>query len=118
MSQAIVLKAGNYKQSFASPDFVKTIERWMMVLINVTVVPGVDTITPRIEAKDMEGNYYTLVQGADIVATGKVKLQLGPGLPDTANLSANAPVPTQYRISMIHSGAGQFTYSIDLDAGQ
>ncbi len=82
-------------------------------VIDVTAVPGAQTVQLVIEGKDpASGKYWTLLQSTARSTTGTEVLQVGPGLPVTANVSANAAVPQDYRIRVVHSGGGSFTYSV------
>lgn len=79
--------------------------------LNVTAVPGVQTVTPSIEASYDGVNYYTLLTGVAMVATGIQTLKIFPGSVVTANVSANDILPRFYRMTVTHSGAGNFTYA-------
>ena len=86
-----------------------------IAILNVTAVPGVDTVTLVIEAKDpASGVYYTVLQATSRVATGMDVLQVQPGGAVTANQSANASLPDTYRARVIHSAGTAFTYSLSL----
>jgi len=69
----------------------------------VFTVAGVDTLS---------GKAYTLLASAAITGTGTTVLQIGPGLPVTTNVSANAPIPDSIRISPVHGDADSITYSV------
>jgi len=85
-------------------------------IINVTAVPGVVTITPTIQAYDeASGTWYDLLVGAAIVATGRTLLKVYPGIVPVPNLSASDCLPLNYRMSMAHSAAGNFTYSVGVN---
>lgn len=86
----------------------------MLVLMNVTAAPGVDTITLNIQGRDpASGAFYTIVSSAAVVATGMVKLMVGR-VSVVANVAANELIPDQYRVTVTHSAAGSFTYSISV----
>ena len=84
----------------------------LTVVLNVTAVPGTDTVTPSIEGKDPNGVYYPVLTGTAMAATGTQVLYVGDGLPATANVSANAPIPPTYRVKVTHSAGSNFTYSV------
>lgn len=93
-------------------DITRTSERGIQVIINVTVVPGVDTVTFTIQGKDNVGVYYTLLASAALVGTGTVVMTICPGCAVTANVSANTIVPDVYRVITTHSAGTSFTYSV------
>jgi hypothetical protein len=89
--------------------------RSITAILDVTAVPGVDTVQLIIEGKDpLSGKYYTVLQGATRVATGTDVLTVAPGITVTANVSAAAVVPSVYRVRVIHSAASNFTYSVSV----
>lgn len=98
--------------SSVSADVVRTTERGVSFIINMTVVPGVDTVTFTIQGKDNLGNYYTLLASAALVGTGVVVLSVCPGCAVTANVSASAILPDVYRIITTHSAGTSFTYTV------
>lgn len=82
-------------------------------IIDVTVVPGTDTVTPKIEGYDpRSGKYYTILEGAAIVATGTTILKVYPGIGAVANGAASDVLPPAWRVTMTHSAASDFTYSV------
>lgn len=87
--------------------------RGVDVVIDMTVVPGVNTVTFTVEGKDAaSGKWYPLLVSAALVATGTVVLHIYPGATVTANLSANANLPRSWRVRAVHSAATNFTYSV------
>ncbi len=52
----------------------------------------------------MSGNFVTLLESAALAATGMSMLQLYPGVAVTANESASAVLPNQWRISVTLGG--------------
>jgi hypothetical protein len=86
-----------------------------IAVLNVTAVPGVDTVTLIIEGKDpASGTYYPVLTAAARVASGQDVLQVQPGGAVTANVSANASLPDTYRARVIHSAGTAFTYSLSI----
>lgn len=83
-----------------------------IAILDVTVVPGVDTVQLTIEGKDpVSGKYYTILTAAARSTTGTDVLSVQPGGPVTANIAANASLPDVYRVRVIHSAGTNFTYS-------
>ena len=86
----------------------------VLVLMNITAVPGVDTVTLNIQGQDpVSGTWYTIVSSAAAVATGLVKLMVGR-VASAANVAVNELLPDRYRVTVTHSAATSFTYSISV----
>lgn len=82
-------------------------------IIDVTAVPGVDTVTPSIQIMDVtSGKFVTILTGAAIVAVSTVRLVVYPGITPAANISISDILSRTFRVVMTHSGAGNFTYSV------
>lgn len=85
----------------------------LKVVWDVTVVPGVDTVTPSIEYLDpVSGKWIAALTGAAKATTGTIVLLVGLGVTVVANLSANDRIPGDFRVTMTHSAGSSFTYSI------
>lgn len=83
------------------------------LIIDVTAVPGIDTVTFTIQGKDpLSGKYYTILASAAIVAASTVVLKVYPGLTAAANLAASDILPADWRVAVTHSAATNFTYSV------
>jgi hypothetical protein len=77
----------------------------VLIILNITAVPGVDTITPKIQAKDpVSGSYVTLVTGTAQAANGAFFTSLPAALLGCLSRT--------WRVNITHSGAGNFTYSV------
>jgi hypothetical protein len=87
--------------------------RGVSVIVDMTVVPGVTTVTPSIQVFDqLTGKYVPVLTGAAIINVSTVRLTVYPGITAVANISASDALNRQFRIVMTHSGAGNFTYSV------
>ncbi len=87
--------------------------RGIAVFLDLTAVPGTDTVTVTLQGKDpASGKYYTLLAGAAQVGVATVRMVLYPGIPAVANLAANDALPAVWRVSVAHSAASSFTYSV------
>ena|ERR1700757_2918123 len=118
-SQDILIPTAAYTTTQSSADQVKSQENKAHFIINVTSVAGGGaTITPVIEGKDYNGNYYTILQGLAISTTGITILKVGPGIGQVANAASNDYLPDIYRIRFTVSGAGSFTYGVTINRGQ
>ncbi|HYD33802.1 MAG TPA: hypothetical protein VEA39_04465 [Methylophilaceae bacterium] len=86
------------------------------VIVDVTAVPGTDTVTPSIQGRDpVSGKYYDLLVGSAISAVGTVVLKVGQGIAAAANLAAADIVPSSWRVVLTHSAGTNFTYSVGLN---
>lgn len=96
-----------------STDQVNYNARGLHVVFDITVAPGVDSVTATIQGKDpVSDKYYTVLAGAAQTAVGTVVMRVYPGLAAAANLVANDVLPRTWRVNVAHSGAGNFTYSV------
>lgn len=83
------------------------------LFLNVTAVTGGQNILLRISIRDPSSGLYAIVaETPAIVATGLVMLILSPGIAPVANVAVQTPVPNVLRGQVVHSGAGNFTYSV------
>lgn len=87
--------------------------RGAVVLVNVTVAPGGDTITVSIQGKDpASANYYTILTGAAETTTGLKVYKVYPGVTAAANAAASDIIPQTWRVTITHSAGTSFTYSV------
>lgn len=71
------------------------------------------SVTLTIQGKDPASlKYYTLLAGAAVVGVSTNVYKVGPGLPATANVSANDVLPTVWRISIAGAATPISTYSV------
>jgi hypothetical protein len=79
----------------------------------VTSAIGTGSITVTIQGKDPgSGTYTTLLAGVAIITNTTNVYTVYPGLPATANVSANDILPRVWRISVVANNANPATYSI------
>jgi hypothetical protein len=109
----VILTSGVRAASANGVDRTNHNARGLILVIDVTAVPGTDTVTFTIQGKDpASGKYYTVLASAALVATGTVVLRVGPGLTAANNLVANDILPRTWRVITTHSAATNFTYSV------
>lgn len=112
-----LLASASRSATTSSADQLLYSGRGVRVTVNVTVVPGVDTITPAIEVKDpISGTYTAVLTGAPLIATGLVTLRVGQGITAAANLAAADLLARTWRVTVTHSAGTAFTYSVGYDA--
>lgn len=87
------------------------------VLLDLTVnAGGLGSVTILIEGYDPgKDNFYTLLQSAALTAVAFTRLTVGPGLPVTANVSADSPLPEKIRITITANNANPVTYSVGVN---
>lgn len=108
-----VLASAARTASTDSGDLVNRSARGLHLIIDVTAVPGVDTVTFTIQGKDpLSGKYYTILASAAIVAASTVVLKVYPGMTAAANLVASDVLPSDWRVLVTHSAGTNFTYSV------
>jgi len=98
-----------------SADLVNHNAGAILVTIDITAVAVATTLTVTIKYKNLSGKYVTLLTSAALAGVGVYSLQVGRGLPDTTNLSANKVIPRNWRVEVTPSDANSVTYSIDTD---
>lgn len=108
-----LLAAGVRAVTTNSADQTSHNARGLHVVFDITAVPGVDTVTLTIEGKDaVSGKYYQLISGDAEVAVGTRAYRVYPGIVSVAKLAVNDVLPRSWRVTVTHSGAGNFTYSV------
>lgn len=88
----------------------------LIASIDVTAVPGVQTVTLSVEHEIAGGTFVPLGATAARDLVGRDELQIGPDLIAVANSRINALVGRRVRLRVTHSGAANFTYSLRLEA--
>lgn len=85
----------------------------VVVVLDLTVVPGGDTVTLTIQGKDvLSAKYYTLLAGSAEAGTATKTYSVCPGMTVLANVSAAQVLPQTWRVIVTHSAGTSFTYSV------
>ena len=109
----IILASAVRAASASGGDRTNHSARGLILVIDMTVVPGIDTVTFTIQGKDpASAKYFNLLVSAAIVAVSTVVLRVYPGLTAAANLVASDVIPRTWRVITTHSAATNFTYSV------
>jgi hypothetical protein len=86
---------------------------YLRVVLDMTAVTATGTVTLTIDGLDpVSGKYVNLLTGAALSAVATTAFIIGPGMPVTANLSANAPLPDTLRFTCTHGNGVAMTYSL------
>lgn len=90
--------------------------RFATFTIDITAVSGSPSLTFSIKYKDsLSGKYVTILASASLTGTGTTTLTIGPGLPATANVSANTVLPRVIQVAVAVGTADSVTYSVSVN---
>lgn len=117
-SQQVILASAARTATTTSTAIYKSQEKIAHFIINVTVAPGAQTLTPEIDAQDTNGLWYPLLTGTAISTTGVTVLKVGPGIGAVSGGTAPDYLPDVYRVKLTHSSTGSWTYSVTENYGQ
>lgn len=89
----------------------------IIAYLNITAVPGVDTVQLVLEEQDPASLVFSSVAASTATAvTGMVRLKLKPAITPVAASAAGITVqdsmPANWRLRVVHSAASNFTYSL------
>jgi hypothetical protein len=111
-----VLASGIRSATTTSADKTNYNERGAIIFFDVTAVPGIDTVALSVEVKDpLSGKYVTILDGGAKDAVGTYIYAVYPGAADgEAKFDAfeAMPLPRTWRVTITHSAATDFTYSV------
>lgn len=113
-----LLASASRTATTTASDINRTTEKAATFVLNVTAVPGVQTLTMTVQGKDNLGNYYTILSSTASAATGIVTLVVGLGISAAANASIGVMLPDIYRVVITHSGGSAFTYTLTRNTAQ
>jgi hypothetical protein len=101
---ALALSAAS--SSSNGSDLVNEDYKAANIIVDITAISGTTpTLTIDVEGKDpVSGKYYTILESAALSSVSTTVLSVGPGLPVTANLSANAILPKTWRVTATIGG--------------
>jgi len=87
--------------------------RSMVVVLDATVHAVSAALTVTLARKDnASGKYIDILTSASITAVSTNTIRIGLGLPVTANVSANEPLPNVVRVTVTHGNANAVTYTV------
>jgi len=89
----------------------------LLANLNITAVPGVDTVQLVLEEIDpLSGVVTSLAASTATAVTGMVRLKMFPAITavaaSTAGVTVQDILPANWRIRVVHSAASNFTYSL------
>lgn len=109
--QTLLLASAARTALIASADQQNPFHRGVRVFIDVTLDPAAAAITPTIQGKTAQGDYFTLLAGAAINAVGNTELVIHPEMTAVNNLVAKAPLGVVWRLSIAVADTDSMTYS-------
>lgn len=81
-------------------------------VIRTSALAAAPSVVPSIEAQDpLSQQWYTILTGAAITATGLIVLRVYPGVAAVANLSSSDFLPSIWRLTMTHGNSDSITYT-------
>ena len=93
----------------------------LIAYLNITAVPGIDTVLLKLQELEPVSQTWVDVVGAATLAqvgAGLVRLVVSESAIAVAaaitGVTANIPLPPNFRFQVVHSGAGNVTYSLAL----
>lgn len=101
-----------------SSDMTNAAWRGADVIVNVSAYTS-GTYTPHIQGKDpVSGNYYDILVGPAISATGTTVLHVYPGVTAAANSAAAAILPYTWRVQLVGATTPSMTLSVGANLGE
>lgn len=114
--QFVIAASAARTATFTSNDYVfRTAANGLHIIIKVTSITSTPILTPTIDARTALGNYYNVLTGANITATGTTVLKLGRGVGQVANGSAADMVPNVLRVVLTAADSDSATYSVEAE---
>ena len=107
-----VLPSAARTATVTTPDLTTENANYLRIRTKVTNVAASGSITPKVQRKNPDGTYTDVLVDAAITAASESLLEIGPGLPVTANASANALIKGPYRIVVTAANTDAVTYSV------
>jgi len=112
-TQETVLASAARTASINSADFTNHNAKGVHIIINVSAIAATPSIVVTIQGKDpVSGNYYDLLVGTAITATGINVIKVYPGIGQIANGAASDLLPRIWRVSIANADADSITYSV------
>ena len=86
--------------------------KWGQIIVNVTARTS-GSITPHIQGYDpASGSWYDILVGAAISSVSQTILYVGPAFTVTSNVSANAFLPTYWRVQLVTASSTNLVASV------
>lgn len=120
--EVTVLTSAVRTATFNTADFPTFNARTVVVILDVTAVPTTDTIAIAIQGKDtLSDSYFTIETSAGNDAVGEHVIIIGQAQEWVAStlqaVFQNTALPAIIRGRLVHSGSGNFTYTLSFNFG-
>lgn len=87
--------------------------RGAVLFLDITVVPGVETVTLAVQIKDpASGKYISILTSAPQATTGTTIYAVYPGVTPAGGIAISFQLTHTWRVLLTHSASGSFTYSL------
>lgn len=111
--EAALLASAARTASADSADFTNHNWKGGHFIIDVSAITATPSIVVTVQGKDsISGNYYDILVGVAITATGTTVLKVYPGIGQVINGAASDILPRTYRVSVANADGDSITYSI------
>ena len=114
--EATLLASAARTATISSADQTNYDAKGIIVVFDVTSVPGTDTVQLKVQAKDpASGKYIDMVTGTAESAVGTYTYAVYPGIGDKNTILDNyeeLPLPRTWRVQVVHSASTSLTYSV------
>jgi len=108
----LIASAAQTATTINSPDQTNSYYKGVHVAISVTAYTS-GTYTAKIQGKNtVTGEYYDLLVGTAISATGVTVLKLYPGITSSANASSSDILPQTWRVQLNGASTPSMTLSV------
>ena len=115
-TEATILASGARTVTTVSPAQTNYNARGILLFNDITAVPGGDTVNLRVQVKDpTSGTYKEVYADGNLSAvTFRMTAFYLGDLTSGSDLNnvVNRPIPRTWRVRIVHSGSGSFTYSV------
>lgn len=113
--QVVVGASEARTETFTSDSYTKQgwQSRGLHLVIDVTAITDTPILTPAIQGQDTaSGEWYDVLVGSAISATGTSVLKVYPGIEPVANGAASDVLPPIWRVVVTATDADRATYSV------
>ncbi len=76
----------------------------LVVYVNITKVVGSGAIVVSIFEEAPGGSWVSLLSSASLTSAGSTRLEIGPGIAVTANVSRNGAIVGRYKVKAVFTG--------------
>lgn len=112
--EATLLVSAARTETTNTDDQINDGWKGLYYFFDITAVPGIDTVQVKVQVKNpVSGAYTSIFDGAELSETGLTVVVIYPTALDGSGALAGVGevgLPRTWRIQILHSGEGSFTY--------